>query len=86
MNMSTDADASNKNHVTKKKKKGKTKTKGGGASNKLFRADKVVSTRASISRSQAFDILKRRRVAWKKTNDLDLIPVKGPKEKIAMVS
>lgn len=78
--MSTDA--SNKNHATKKKKKGKGK--GGAAANKLFRADKVVSTRASISRSQAFDVLKRRRIAWKKTNDSDLIPVKGPKEKIAM--
>ena len=52
--------------------------------NKLFRADKVISTRASLSRSQAFDILKRRKVAWKKAHDSELIPIKGPKEKIQM--
>ena len=54
--------------------------------NKLFRADKVIASRASLSRSQATDILKRRRVALKKKEGSELIPVKGPKEKLAMVS
>ena len=54
--------------------------------NKLFRADKVIASRASLSRSQATDVLKGRRVALKKTEGSELIPVKGPKEKLAMVS
>jgi len=66
------------------KKKGR-KNRGGGK-NKLLRADKVLSHRASLSRSQAFDALKRRRVAWKKSPDSEMIAIKGPKEKISMTA
>ncbi len=63
-----------------------TNKKGNKNSNtkKLFRADKVLATRASLTRSQAFDVLKRRRVAFRVTPESELIPVKGPKEKIGM--
>lgn len=53
--------------------------------NQLFRADKVLSHRTGMTRSQAFDALKRRRIAVKTSYDSDkFIPVKGPKEKISM--
>jgi 23S rRNA pseudouridine2605 synthase len=58
--------------------------KGGGDKNKPLRADKVLSHRASLSRSEAFDAIQRRRVAWRKSPDTEMIPVKGPKEKLSM--
>lgn len=76
-----DKKSSNKN----KKLGGSGNKKNRGGSQPLFRADKVLSHRASMSRSQAFDALMRRRVA-RRDNGLnsELVPVKGPKEKIAM--
>lgn len=64
----------------------KNKKKRGDGKNKLLRADKVLSHRASLSRSQAFDALKRRRVAWRKTPDSEMIAIKGPKEKLSMTA
>lgn len=63
-----------------------TKSKGNkGKIKELFRADKVLSQRANLSRSQSFDYLQRRRVAMKDDED-KLIPVTGPKVKIPMDS
>jgi 23S rRNA pseudouridine2605 synthase len=58
-----------------------------GKKKELFRADKVLSQRANLSRSQAFDYLQRRRIAMRDPNAPEsdsMIPVTGPKVKISM--
>ena len=74
--------------VHQEKKKSQQKSSHGAVQNKktkaLFRADKVLSHRASMTRSQAFDALKRRRIGWRSDSKSEMLPIKGPKEKIAM--
>lgn len=88
---SSSSDLASRGDNEQKKKNGKKNKrsagdgKGAAANNLLFRADKVLSHRASMSRSQAFDALMRRRVARRDESHASaLIPIKGPKEKIAM--
>ena len=64
------------------KKKGKSGKKK--KEKELFRADKVIASRASLSRSQAFDVLMQRRIAIKAPDSMDRLPIKGPKDKIRM--
>ena len=63
----------------------KAKNKKNDIENESFRADRVVSTRASISRSVASDMIKSRKVAYKVSEDDDtLTPIKNTKLKIPM--
>jgi pseudouridine synthase len=82
-------DVNDHSNSVKTKKSSNKKSMGGpksrGRKVVLFRADKVLSHRGSMSRSQAFDALMRRRVARRKDGlNSELLPIKGPKEKIAM--
>lgn len=76
----------NINSKQKKSKNSKKKKKNKVTDDEVLRAERVVSTRASLSRSEAANVIKARKVAYKETDDNDtpLIPIKSTKLKIPM--
>ena len=81
------ADDNNNSKMKKpKSSKQKKKKKNKSIDDEIFRADRVVSTRASLSRSEASNGIKSRKVAYKEEtdNDTPLIPIKSTKLKIPM--
>lgn len=87
MNNTDDNDNKQRNKQKTKShgKNNKSKKSSNNIENELFRAERVVSTRASISRSEAASAITSRKVAYKESeDDPALIPIKTTKLKIPM--